>query len=79
MNKELTAVEGLWKQIDNAIPHQNITTSQVFNGLLEEAKELHRQQIIDAITSFTGLNHHSPNECQSTKDAEQYYNNKYGQ
>ena len=74
MSKELTSVEWLWEQIDNTLPYQNIKTSQVFNGLLEQAKELHRQQIIDAASRA----------CQSMcyndeTSAEQYYNNKYGQ
>ena len=46
--KKLTAVEWLWEQIDNAIPFQNIQTSQIFNGLLEQAKELEKEQIVDA-------------------------------
>lgn len=46
--KKLTAVEWLWEQIDNAIPFQNIQTSQIFYGLLEQAKELEKEQIIEA-------------------------------
>ena len=46
--KKLTAVEWLWEQIDNAIPFQNIQTSQIFNGLLEQAKELEKEQIVEA-------------------------------
>ena len=47
-NKKQTAVEWLWEQIDNTIPFQNIEASQIFNGLLEQAKELEKQQIKDA-------------------------------
>lgn len=77
MNKELTAVEWLWEQIDNSIPYQNIKTSQVFNDLLKQAKALHRQQIIDAVyVGFEeGCNYP---EC-IIENAEQYYNDKYGQ
>jgi hypothetical protein len=50
--KKLTAVEWLWEQIDNAIPFQNIQTSQIFNGLLEQAKELEKEQIVDALHYF---------------------------
>ena len=39
-----TAVEWLWEQIDNTIPFQNIQTSQIFNGLLEQAKEMENEQ-----------------------------------
>jgi hypothetical protein len=42
-----TAVEWLWEQIDNTIPFQNIQTSQIFNGLLEQAKEMEKEQMID--------------------------------
>jgi disulfide oxidoreductase YuzD len=76
MNKELTSVEWLWEQIDNAIPYQNIKTSQVFNGILEKAKELHRQQIIDAYKM--GKYEHDKIVMSDTHYAEQYYNNKYG-
>ncbi len=47
-NKKQTAVEWLWEQIDNTIPFQNIQASQIFNGLLEQAKQMERDQIIDA-------------------------------
>ena len=47
MSKQ-TAVEWLWEQIDNTIPFQNIQTSQIFNGLLDKAKEMEKQQIMDA-------------------------------
>ena len=40
-----TAVEWLWEQIDNSIPFQNIQTSQIFNGLLEQAKEIEKEQM----------------------------------
>ena len=39
-----TAVEWLWEQIDNSIPFQNIQTSQIFNGLLEQAKAMEKKQ-----------------------------------
>lgn len=46
--KKLTAVEWLWEQIDNAIPFQNIQTSQIFYALLKQAKKLEKEQIEDA-------------------------------
>jgi hypothetical protein len=36
-----------------------------------------KQQIIDARISVTGLNHESPTDCNSLKDAETYYNQTY--
>ena len=42
--KKQTAVEWLWEQIDNTIPFQNIQVSQIFNGLLEQAKQMEREQ-----------------------------------
>ena len=73
MNKELTSVEWLWEQIDNTFPYQNIKTSEVFNGLLEQAKKLHRQQIIDAwINGDARIC-----ESKSIPYAEDYYNETY--
>jgi hypothetical protein len=46
-----TAVEWLWEQIDNTIPFQNIQVSQIFNGLLKQAKQMEREQIVDAFDS----------------------------
>jgi hypothetical protein len=43
-SNKMTAVEWLWEQIDNAIPYQNIKTSQIFSELLEQAKEMDREQ-----------------------------------
>jgi ribosomal protein S7 len=44
MENKQTAVEWLWEQIDNAIPYQNIKTSQVFSELLEQAKQMEKEQ-----------------------------------
>ena len=52
-NKKQTAVEWLWEQIDNSIPFhniealQNIETFQKFNGLLEQAKAMEKEQMIN--------------------------------
>jgi len=43
--KQTSAVEWLWEQIDNTIPFQNIQTSQIFNGLLEQAKAMEKEQM----------------------------------
>ena len=65
-----TAVEWLWEQIDNSIPFQNIQTSQIFNGLLEQAKAMEKEQIIDA------YNKGEFNDGFVT--VEDYYNETYG-
>ena len=64
-----TAVEWLWEQIDNTIPFQNIQTSQIFNGLLEQAKAIEKEQIVNAVDGFPLENRHL--------DGEQYYNETY--
>ena len=64
-----TAVEWLWEQIDNSIPFQNIQTSQIFNGLLEQAKEMEKEQLIN-----------SWNDSHiSMMSAEQYYKETFKQ
>ena len=46
----------------------------LFNKLVEQAKEMEKQQIINA--HLTGLIH--PLEIEATIQAEQYYNENYG-
>ena len=43
-----TAVEWLWEELDKTIPYQNIKVSQIFNGIIEQAKEMEKQQIVDS-------------------------------
>ena len=43
-----TAVEWLWEELDKIIPYQNIKVSQIFNGIIEQAKEMEKQQIVDS-------------------------------
>ena len=47
----MTSIEWLWEQIDGIIPYQDIKTSQILYGVLEQAKEMHEQEIIDAFKS----------------------------
>jgi hypothetical protein len=70
-----TAVEWLWEEIDNAIPYQNIKTSQIFNKLFEQAKKLEKQQIIDAF--WEGDNTDCISEQNIKEFAEQYYNETF--
>jgi hypothetical protein len=39
-----TAVEWLWNEIDSLIPYQDINKAQQFNGLLEQAKAMEKEQ-----------------------------------
>jgi hypothetical protein len=68
-----TAVEWLWNEIDNLIPYQDINKAQQFNGLLEQAKAMEKEQIVNA--HLFGLLR--PLEMEATKQAEQYYNETY--
>jgi hypothetical protein len=61
---KITAVEWLWEQIDNTIPFQNIKVSQIFNGLLDQAKTMEKEQIVRAF-GYEEI------------DGEQYYNETY--
>jgi len=70
MDNKQTAVEWLWEQIDNTIPFQNIQTSQIFNGLLEQAKEMEKEQISDAW--------YAGDEDGPIHDFEDYYQETYG-
>jgi HEPN domain-containing protein len=69
-----TAVEWLWEQIDNTIPFQNIQTSQIFNGLLEQAKAMEKEQIINAYWDS-----YKEGRYSGDKTAEEYYNEIFKQ
>ena len=67
---KLTSVEWLWQQIDDTIPFINLEISQVFNGLLNSAKEMHKQEIKDAwMDGMEGILHKIA--------AEKYYNETF--
>ena len=65
--KEMTAVEWLVKKLDKNFDYVGET-------IIEQAKRMEKQQIVDS--HLTGLIH--PLETDATKQAEQYYNDKYG-
>jgi len=69
-----TAVEWLWEQIDNTIPFQNIQTSQIFNGLLEQAKAMEKEQIIDTYWAS-----YKEGKYSTDKTADEYYNETFKQ
>lgn len=60
--EKLSSVEWLWEEIDNLIPYEGIESSQIFNGLLDKAKEMHRKEIIDAWNSAAGGDAHTIGE-----------------
>jgi hypothetical protein len=74
MEKKQTAVNWLWEELDNTIPYQNIKVSQIFNGLLEQALQTEKEQMIDLIKFIR-------NQDKMGKSAndlyEEYYNEKY--
>ena len=67
-NKQQTAVEWLMDKLPHSIETQ-------FSKQIDQAKELEKQQIMDA--HLTGLIH--PLEMEATKQAEQYYNETFNQ
>lgn len=70
-----TAVEILKKQLRDSIYHiVDNDDFYWFDSLFEQAKEMEKQQIINA--HLTGLIH--PLEIEATIQAEQYYNENYG-
>ena len=68
-NKMVTAVKWLWNEIDNIIPYQDINTAQQFNGLLEQAKAMEKEQIKQAYKF--GI------QDEYVIGSEQYYNEIY--
>jgi hypothetical protein len=71
-NKQQTAVHWLAQEIINQLGIRIENTETGFK-LLSQAKELEKQQIMDA--HLTGLIH--PLEIEATKQAEQYYNETF--
>ena len=71
-NKQ-TAVEWLVEQLEN----HNGVTRQAFENIIQQAKKMEKQQIIDAFgnVSLTGEYDYV---MLIRKKAEQYYNEEYG-
>jgi hypothetical protein len=44
----MTSIEWLIEELDELIPYGGITTSQLFDDVLAKAKEMHKQEIINA-------------------------------
>ena len=50
-NKNLTAVEWLWEQVDMLIPYQDETKARLFTELKQQAKQLEHAQRVDDYTN----------------------------
>jgi hypothetical protein len=73
-NKQQTAVEWLQDILESfGNKHEIQMTWSTLEGLLSRAKEMEKEQIIDA--HLTGLIH--PLEMEATKQAEHYYNETF--
>jgi len=68
--KKQTAVEWLWEQMDDLIIYQR------FIHLLEKAKAMEKEQIVDA--NISGMEFIPVDPSMYKQDAEQYYNETYG-
>ncbi len=71
----MTAVEWFADKVDNLIPFISDNTSKKFCELVEQAKEMEKQQIIDAF--WNGDNTDCLSEQNLFEFAEQYYNETY--
>ena len=73
-----TAVEWLWNEIDNLIPYQDINKAQQFNGLLEQAKAMEKDQIEEAfsIGEMNNDSHHYTGR-KIHQDQKDYFNKTY--
>jgi transposase len=73
-----TAVEWLWNEIDNLIPYQDINKAQQFNELLEQAKEIEKEQIEEAfsIGEMNNDSHHYTGR-KIHQDQTDYFNKTY--
>ena len=69
----MTSIEWLWEQIDGIIPYQDIKTSQLFNGVLDQAKEMHKQEIIDAWNGGDYAYFYSKETGRDFADGNDYY------
>ena len=68
-----SSIEWLYEQLDNLLPFIDRETAKKFNELIEEAKEMHKQEVIEAYIEFMNTDG-IPNEKEL---AEQYYNETY--
>ena len=76
----MTSIEWLIKELDELIPYGSITTSQLFEDVLEEAKEMHKQEIVRAFIDGEENVWDRKNEGHEFKydNHEQYYQETFG-
>jgi len=74
----MTSIEWLWEQIDGIIPYQDIKTSQLFNGVLEQAKEMHKAEIIKAFDEGQEYEYQYHINNAPKFDSETYYQETFG-
>ena len=74
MEKKQTAVEWLVETINNKIDYIPIKYWDSIRDIVQQAKEMEKEQIIDA--HLTGLIY--PLTMEATKQATEYYNETYG-
>jgi len=73
-NKQQTTVEWFADKIDYLIPFVSDEHAKYFNSLIEQAKEMEKQQIVKAVNK--GWNYHEDGFVSWM--GEQYYNETYG-
>jgi hypothetical protein len=71
-----TAVEWISENIDNLIPYMNDNIAKKFSELVQQAKEMEKEQIIDC---YAEANTELTNEDGSFITGEQYYNETFKQ
>jgi hypothetical protein len=78
MENKQTAAEWLWEQIDELVPYEGISVSQRFNGILEQAIAMEKDQIVDAHIEGQRVFDTHQHTQWTTDQAELYYNETYG-
>lgn len=77
MSKQ-SSIDWLWDKIDNCIPFQGLKESQIFNGLLEQAKAMHKEE--HGLTwdkSIENFEARGRNEVRAIVDFDEYYNQTF--
>lgn len=72
-----SAVEWLAENVDNLIPFMNDEIAKKFCELVEQAKDMERQQLIDAYRDGRSDQQSEKPSRFYNRNAEQYYNENY--
>jgi hypothetical protein len=78
MENKQTAVEWFADKIDYLIPFVSDEHAKYFNSLIEQAKEMEKQQIIEAYQKGVIDGYGDSLDFSNCSDAENYYKQKYG-